>query len=303
MDRYAAGDVVTLGNTFKVAGVATDPTLVSLAVTTPGGSTTTYTYAAAEITKSGTGVYSKNITASAAGIWRYTWTGTGAAADVQDGSFTVSAAADLTVYTTVEELRDELGNYTSTDTSDDAKLQRAINAASRQIDGFCGQRFWQDSTAVARTFTPDNPYSLDLSEFGEGIATSTGLVVKLDETDSGVYGTTLTTSTDFLLRPDDAALLVPARPYTEVALTGATYSFSRSSYGRALVQITAKWGWPAVPAEVNKACLIQAIDLFKAKDAAFGVAGVGDLGVLRVSSGLNRLARALVEPYRRPAVA
>lgn len=302
MDRYVAGDVVTLGNTFKVSGTATDPTTVSLAVTNPAGSTTTYTYAAAEITKSGTGVYSKNITADTAGIWRFKWTGTGTASDVQDSSFTVSSAADLTTYTTIEELKDELGNYASTDTSDDAKLQRAINAASRMIDNYCGQRFWQDSTATARTFIADDPYLLDLEYQGEGIATSTGLVVKLDQADAGSYGTTLTSSTDFLLRPENAQVWVPARPYTEIALTGATYLFSRSAYGRPLIQITAKWGWPAVPAEVNKACLIQATDLFKAKDAAFGVAGGSDFGVLRVTSGLHRIAKALVDPYRRVAV-
>lgn len=301
MDRYVAGDVVTLGNTFRVASTATDPTTVSLAVTNPAGTTTTYTYAAAEITKSATGVYSKNITASTAGIWRYTWTGTGAAADVQDGSFTVSAVADYTTYTTIEELKDELGNYSSTDTSDDAKLQRAINAASRQIDNWCGQRFWQDSTATARAFIASDPYTLDLSD-SEGIATSTGLVVKLDEADSGSYGTTLAVFIDFLLRPENAAVLTPARPYTELFMTGATYLFSRSAYGRPLIQVTAKWGWPAVPAEVNKACLIQAADLFKAKDAAFGVAGSNDFGVLRVTSGLHRVAQSLLAPYRRVAV-
>lgn len=298
MDRFVAGDVITLTNTFKVSGSATDPTTVTLTVYAPDGSSTAYTYAAAQITKSATGVYTKNITADAAGIWRYKWEGTGTAADVQDGSFTVSAAADFTTYTTIEELRDELGNYGTTDVSDDAKAQRAINAASRQIDNWCGQRFWQDSTATARTFMPDRTDVLDLSDT-EGIATPTGLIVKLDVADAGSYGTTLTSGTDFLLRPTNAQVVVPARPYTEIGLTGASYLFGRSAYGRDLVQITAKWGWPAVPAEVNKACLILAADLFKAKDAAFGVVGVTDMGVLRMSPGLHRAAVTLLAPYKK----
>lgn len=307
MDRFVVNDTVTVTNTFKVSGTATDPTTVTLAVTSPDGSTTTYTYAAAEITKSSTGVYTKNITASSAGTWRYKWTGTGAAADVQDSSFDVFTGSDITAYASIEELRDELGNYESTDQSDDAKMQRSIDAASRMIDGWCGQRFWIDSTATARTFTPTDSRTLDLVNDavdgdGTGIATTTGLIVKLDTTDSGTYGTTLTVDTDYLLRPSNAAVVSPAKPYTEVALTGVDYLFSGSSYGRPLVQITAKWGWPAVPADVKKACLIQAIDLFKSKDAAFGVAGVADLGVLRVNSGLHRIARALLEPYRRPAI-
>lgn len=210
-------------------------------------------------------------------------------------------------YATLAEIRSELGSYESADTGDDSKLEMSVEAASRMIDGWCGQRFWIDTTATARTFAPSDSYGLDLVNDavdgdGTGIATTTGLVIKLDETDSGTYDTTLTSGTDYLLRPTNAAVVSPARPYTQIALTGTNYLFSRSSYGRALVEITAKWGWPAVPTDVKKACLIQAIDLFKSKDAAFGVAGSSDLGLMRVNSGLHRIARALLEPYRRPAI-
>jgi hypothetical protein len=51
--------------------------------------------------------------------------------------------------------------------------------------------------------------------------------------------------------------------------------------GRPTVQVTAKFGWPAVPDDVTKACLVQAGQLHKAKDTPFGVAGVSDMGVLR----------------------
>jgi hypothetical protein len=69
------------------------------------------------------------------------------------------------------------------------------------------------------------------------------------------------------------------------------------------VQVTAKFGWPAVPDNVEKACIIQAVQLFKAKDAAFGVASFGDMGGgLRVHAGLNPIARALVDQFARPAV-
>lgn len=78
-DRFVVGDTVTLTNTFKVSGAATDPTAVSLAVTTPDGTATTYTYAGATITKSSTGVYTKSVTVSTAGRWAFKWTGTGVA--------------------------------------------------------------------------------------------------------------------------------------------------------------------------------------------------------------------------------
>lgn len=91
-DRFVVGDTVTLSNTFAVSGTATDPTTVSLTVTDPTGSSTTYTYAGAAITRTATGVYTKNITASAVGAWGVVWTGTGTAADVALSGFEVYTA-------------------------------------------------------------------------------------------------------------------------------------------------------------------------------------------------------------------
>lgn len=299
MDRFVVNDTVTLTNTFKVSGTATDPTTIALAVTSPSGTTTTYTYAGATITKSSTGVYTKNITADAAGIWRYTWTGTGTAADVQDSSFTVSTVADATAYTTIEELRDELGNYTSTDTSDDAKAQRAIDAAARAIDDHCGQRFWQDSSVVDRQFYADGVACcfVDADQCA-GISTTTGLVVKIDQDGDGTFETTLTINTDFILLPRNAAAEVPVRPYTEVRLVD-NYGFPWLSNGRPGVQVSAKFGWPAVPDQVNKACLIVAADLFKSKDAPFGVVGSSEFGQLRVTPGVARMAQMLLRNLQK----
>ena len=99
-DRFVVGDTVTLTNTFAVAGTATDPTAVTLVVTDPAGNTDTYTYAGATITKSATGVYTKNITADSAGRWTYTWTGTGTAADVESGTFDVHPLDNVGAITT-----------------------------------------------------------------------------------------------------------------------------------------------------------------------------------------------------------
>ena len=55
-------------------------------------------------------------------------------------------------YTTLALLKGELG--ASTDTADDAKLERAISAASRQIDKFVGRPhgFWQDAVVASREY-------------------------------------------------------------------------------------------------------------------------------------------------------
>jgi len=139
-DRLVVGDTVTLTNTFAVSGTATDPTTVTLVVTDPTGTATTYTYAGGTITKTSTGVYTKNVTASTAGIWSYTWTGTGAA-DVENGVFEVSptqpTAGDPLDVLTLYEAKEELGIGLS-DTSKDGVLARKITAVSRRLDQACG---------------------------------------------------------------------------------------------------------------------------------------------------------------------
>lgn len=65
-------------------GVATavwelaDPTAITLKVKDPNNHITTYTYALSEVTKDGTGRYSKSITIDQSGPWWYRWAGTGA---------------------------------------------------------------------------------------------------------------------------------------------------------------------------------------------------------------------------------
>lgn len=208
------------------------------------------------------------------------------------------------VYCTRADLKAELGHIS--DTNDDTLLDLSISAASRQIDGWCGQRFWMDDTPVVREFCADNPrclYLLD-DETGDGIADTTGLIVAVDTDGDGVFENTLTIGTDFLLYPRNAAQRTPAWPYTEIHMTYPTNVYLPANLysGRPGVQITALWGWPAVPDDVTKACLIQAGQLFKAKDAPFGVAGFGDFGAVRVRSAINPIAAGLLAPYRRPAV-
>lgn len=200
-------------------------------------------------------------------------------------------------YATLAQIRSELGNYAVADTSDDTKLEMAVEAASRQIDGWTGQRFWQDSSETARYFTAyDGIVDFSDSDFG-GISTTTNLVVATDDYNALTYGTTWAT-TDYRLLPLNAA--ADSQPWTQlVASPVGVYSWP---YGENAIKITAKWGWATVPMDVTKACLILAIDLFKAKDAAFGVAGFSDQGALRVGAGLNRIAKSLLAPYRRAPV-
>lgn len=186
--------------------------------------------------------------------------------------------------------------------ADDVIIETAVNAASRWIDSYCGWRFWQDATVVARTFEAYDEDELCVTDEagGDGISTTTGLVVKFDNDGDGTFEQTLTIDTDFILKPLNAAARYPVWPYTELVLVGGL-TFPVPSDDRPGVQITAKWGFPAVPDDVTAACLLLSRDLYKEiKSAPFGVADFGADGPLRVGS--NRTARMMLDSYRKPAI-
>jgi hypothetical protein len=203
-------------------------------------------------------------------------------------------------YCTLNDLKPEL-RITVGDIEDDTRLEVAIAAASRQIDGYCDRRFWQDATVAVREFYADNSRSC----FVDDISTTTGLIVKVDDDDDGTFETTLTIGTNYILRPLNAADMVPVWPYNELALvdSNGAVSFPVHGSGRPGVQVTARFGWPAIPDDVKKACMIQAAMLFKSADAVFGVTEFAASGaVLRVRNAMHPIAAALLEPYTKARI-
>jgi hypothetical protein len=195
-------------------------------------------------------------------------------------------------YATLATLKSYLGISVSTL---DTQLESALNAASRSIDNYCGRRFWTDPSVVTRTFAGNGSNLLDLPD---GIATTTGLVVKTDTTADGTFATTWA-ATDYQLLPVNAPYAFPeAEPWTQIQALGA-YTFLAGTAARPnAVQITAKWGWPAVPDPVVQACLIKASRLFHRKDSPQGIAGFGDFGPVRLTSRDDSDAILLLDPYR-----
>lgn len=90
---YDVGDVVRVGNysgaslsaAFSdIAGVATDPTAVTLTIDRPDGTELVYGWPSAgadgTLTKESTGRFYADVQVTQAGLWEYTLVGTGAAA-------------------------------------------------------------------------------------------------------------------------------------------------------------------------------------------------------------------------------
>jgi hypothetical protein len=187
------------------------------------------------------------------------------------------------------------------DNTDNDLLEDLIESASRSIDRIANRRFYLDSTASARLY---RAYS-NIFVFVDDIGTTSGLIVAMDEDGNGTYSKTLTLNTDYILDPLTSPSL--NRPYTQLTMVSNTESWPifpgiTSNGLRPGVQVTARWGWPSVPDDLNMACLILTADLYKRKDAPGGILGLGDLGVVRMSP-IGRDVTAMVRAYKKEVIA
>lgn len=163
-----------------------------------------------------------------------------------------------TSYATTDQLIARLPSLSSHDWSE---LENALEASSRWIDAYCARRFWLDTAVTDRVFIACNWYVIDLGQFE--IGDLTGVVVKTDD-GSGTFATTVSSSA-YQLEPVNAPYSASAAaPYTQIRAVSTTWPMSYVPGARqALVQITAKYGWPSVPAAVREACLSLTVDRFE----------------------------------------
>ncbi len=175
-----------------------------------------------------------------------------------------------------------------TDSVDDALLEECIESASRQIDTHC-ERVFTYGTAT-RIYTPNDSF---VTEIDDLISLTT---LKTSTSADGVFDTTWT-ATDYQLEPLNGLVGGLKAPYTSIRAVGDfTYPISG---GEATVQVTGVFGYgTAIPTDVKQACNLLAIRQFKRYDSPLGVAGFGDIGVVRVSR-VDPDIDALLAPYRK----
>jgi len=181
------------------------------------------------------------------------------------------------------------------DSIDDDLIDNVAGAASRLIDGYCNRKFWQTGTAESRLFTAEDSFYCSIDDVA-----GTAITVQTSNNGDGIFDVTFAV-TDYQLEPLNGYLDGLTWAFDKVRAVGDfLFPTLNSNYGsQALVKITARFGWPAVPEEVTQATIIQASRIFKRYDSPLGVAGFGDMGAIRVSRALDPDVAQLVEPYRR----
>jgi hypothetical protein len=188
-------------------------------------------------------------------------------------------------YATLNEIK---ASARITDTIDDNLLELAVESASRMIDSYTQRYFYNAGTAV-RLFVPQDNY---VTEIDDAISIS-----KIETSDGDNFGVTWQTK-DYQLEPLNGIVDgLTGHPATRIRAVD-DFLFNVLA-GEATVRVTGVWGWSAVPIAVKQATIIQAARIFKRNDSPLGIAGFGDMGVIRVGSQLDPDVRQLVEVYRK----
>ena len=275
MATYDVGDAVALRHEVRNADGNLTNATVALTVTAPSGTTSTPV-----ITNSSTGVYdAAAFVVGSAGIWAYRWEVSGNVSDVSQGTFFV-AVQGPPAYVTTSTVKAALGKLTNDDR--DELISQAARSASRLIDRRTGRRFWADVTASARTYDTSRVFRDGL---GYGV-----LVDDIADSASAVVTAGGVTLTGVTFGPSNAAALgLPVtvlRPAVGLGVNPYT----------AGVTVTARWGWPYVPDEIEHAALLLAARLYRRRDSPQGVIGSAEWGAIRVGR-FDPDVEALIAPF------
>lgn len=196
-------------------------------------------------------------------------------------------------YATLAQLRSDL-RIPAGDTADDTELTFAITAASRAIDHATNRQFGSVTPVEARHYEGrwDRSWARWVIDVDD-IHSSTGLLVAVDDNDDQVFDQSIT---DYRLAPINAP--DTGRPWTQIIVNSD--SAIAPTAARASVQVTALFGWAAVPETIKAATIRQAARFYYRREAPFGVAGSPSVGSeIRLLSQVDPDVAVMVRPYRR----
>lgn len=165
----------------------------------------------------------------------------------------------------------------------DADLMKgALVAAEIEVDTYCGRSFDRQGNKDARYFRARSPRFVRIDDTIDIATVEVG------------YNTRAGSFTTF------------AGEYVNWDCNGGSIDMleaDSSSWphpkGWVKVTPTTSWGWTAVPGNVAEAVKIQALKLYRRKDAPEGVLGFEGAGVVKISRGLDSDSLTLLRGWRR----
>ena len=193
-------------------------------------------------------------------------------------------------YSTAEQYRLAL-DPSRTDDGNDSDILTDLKAVSRYLENKIGRFFNKDAADVARIYVaPATKTSIWIDDLSAAPTS-----IKVDHNLDGVYETELE-ATDYELWPLNAAKGPEARPYTKVCL--APWGTLSSFYEGDRIEITGKFGWPAVPEAIQRATIqLTAIPRLETPRATQRIPELSE--VIGASPEAQRIVYALIDGYKR----
>ena len=172
----------------------------------------------------------------------------------------------------------------------DVQLKATIVAAERAVDVFCGRRFDPPPPDASPRDFPVRTW-VDTSAYADGAPVSV-------PTDGYVYEPG-STSAAWLPGGSGAELAVAQQDWAPSQLgddSEPSYGvLSRVFASAGTLRLTARWGWPAVPAQVREASKLLAVRLLHRETSPLGVT-VTDAGGVYVAR-TDHDVRMLLQPW------
>jgi len=173
-----------------------------------------------------------------------------------------------------------------------ARLTDALDQATASIDNDTGRNF-AARVGLVKTFAVTHLDTLALPDF---TALTT---LKVDDTDDGVYDTTIAASGYELGKTNDGE---DGWPFSSVRLLDRDFPTGGRRARR--IEVTASFGWAAIPAPINKACTLLAARLSaREASAVFGLQSFGADGGGAYIRNNDPDYMSAISRYRKPQVA
>ena len=176
-------------------------------------------------------------------------------------------------YVTLAEVRGILYSSNYTGTGADTRIEKTVEASSREIERVCNRRFY--GVAETRYYTADDGYEVQIDDL-TGTPT-----IATDDNGDGTYETSWS-ATDYNLRyGGNYNGSLDGKPYTQIEVSEQGSKNFPAGVKKG-VRVAGTFGYIAstnannCPAPIHDACLITVHRLFKRHDVPLGVQGGGN---------------------------
>jgi hypothetical protein len=182
------------------------------------------------------------------------------------------------------------------DSIDDGILELSIEAASREIDGYCERRFYQ--TTGTAVYIPQDSFTTEIDD----LYTLTTLKTSPD----GSGFTQTWAASDYQLEPLNRLSGGIVSPYTRIRAIGAftfpVWEPNNVNNYEATVEVVGTFGWGSIPVAIKQATILLAMRQYRRYDSPLGVAGFDDVGIIRVGR-VDPDVQRLIDPFRKVRMA